>query len=188
MLISNDNNSNSGVTAVDSAGFDIMSKPLMHAQIANPVAPSIPSVPNSTLRTSAESASKEHDTTVDNLSSFTDAPVRDGVANHHSSTLYHAKESNTTTPAQPKKTMMMRMMLLWPLITKKLCAWCLSDCHKKDDTADYSNTGDYRHANERNATAHHSGENELMRKKTENFSKMMSMCAIAIMSKMIGKI
>ena len=61
--MSNNRNNNSDITAsaIDSAGFDIMRESLIPTKIINPVTPSISSISNRILSTSAETSTKEHD-------------------------------------------------------------------------------------------------------------------------------
>ena len=80
--------------------------------------------------------------------------------------------------------------LSWLPISKKLHVGCLNGCYDQDDdTVKHANTDNLHHADENNATAHHVGGNEFMQKKqTDNFNKIIIICIMAIMNKMMEKI
>ena len=94
-LSSNDSKSDVLALAIDTDGFDIMIEPMIPSLIINLATHLIPSMYNSVLNTSMESAAKEHDVTIDDSSSFFDIPMKYGTANHDSTTLHHAKENNS---------------------------------------------------------------------------------------------
>ena len=85
-----------------------MSEPLIPTQIINPVIPSIASISSCILSTSVESATKEHNVTIDDVSSFVD---KDDMANFHNNVLHRAKESDDAMLKQPKKTRLLRTMI-----------------------------------------------------------------------------
>ena len=103
--MSNDNNINSDIvaSAFYSDGFDFTSEPLIPTQIINPEIPSIPSMPNRIISTSAEITKNDHDVTADYLTIFIDAPVKYGTAKCHNTALRHANKSNDNELTQPKK-------------------------------------------------------------------------------------
>ena len=111
--MSNDNNNTSDIasSAIDSAGFDMMSELLISTKIIDPVTPSIQSISNSARSPRVESVSKERDTTVDDFSSFIAIPMKDDTANHHDNALNHAKGNNDDLLTQPNKTMILHIIL-----------------------------------------------------------------------------
>ena len=65
MSRNDDNDSGMTVVSAHATGFEIMSEPLIPVHIIDPFMPSILSMSNNILSTSAESATKEHDTPAD---------------------------------------------------------------------------------------------------------------------------
>ena len=156
--MSNINRSNLGIvaSAISSAGFDVMGKPLTPAKIANLVAPSITSTPNSSLSTSTD----------DSLS-FVEIPVKDDTDSCRSAALRQDKENNATALAQPNKIMLLRIMISWPLIVKKLYVGCRNwngHCEQDDNAVKHANTATLHYDSENNATARHARENEFAQK------------------------
>ena len=105
----NNNNNNHSSSVIDSSVFEIMSEPLIPTQIANLVAPSILSMSDSALSTSA---AKEHDAIADESSSFIDTPAKDGMSDFHNAMMHHVKEKNDAALAHSKKTMLL-CIVLW---------------------------------------------------------------------------
>ena len=157
-----------------------MSEPLTPAQIINQVAPSTLSILNSTLITSmGDSSSSIHD------------PMNYGMDNYHITALRRPKERNYAALPQLKKEALLRSALSRPLIVKKLRTGYLNwngYCEQDDDMVKNTGTSALHHTNKNNATAHHTGESGFVQKKTGNFNKMMRMCVVAIMSKMMENI
>ena len=97
--MNNDDNSDSDVAApaIDSDGFDSMSKALIPAQAINLVMTLIPSMPNSSLNTRVESGKNECGATIDDLSSFVGTHVKYDMVNYHITVSHDAKENNSTS-------------------------------------------------------------------------------------------
>ena len=149
------NDSEIAASTVGLAGFDKTRKPLIPAKIANPVTPSIISMSNSALSANVESTRKEHNVSIDDLSSFIGTPMKDDTDNHHSRMLHHAKEINSTVLTQTKKAMLLHIMISGTLLATKFHALFLCEFHDQDDdTVKNSSSAALNHDSENNATVH----------------------------------
>ena len=111
--MSNDDGNESGVSAsaVDSAGFDVMSELFIPTPIVNLVTPSITSMSNNSLSASTKSTIKECDVNIDDSSSFVEIPMKDDIVNYYRNVLYHAKENDAIVFARQNKIMLLCTML-----------------------------------------------------------------------------
>ena len=70
--------------------------PFIPTPVVNPIIPSVMSMSKNILSTITESATKKCDTTIDELFSFTDTPMKHATANHHITMMRHALGNNAT--------------------------------------------------------------------------------------------